>query len=338
MATATFLSVFIFGLFIFAIVYFLELNWLTGLFIALCGSALFILLQYAIGPAIVTATTKIQYVKPGESPWFENTVKELADKSGLPMPKLAIVPNNTPNAFTFGRTAKSATLAVHEGLLRQLNQGEIRSVIAHELGHIKHKDYIIMTVLSALPLIAYMIAQVALRASMFSNMGKRNKNDNSGIILLAIGAASFFVYIITFLIVMRLSRLREHFADAFAAYVTSSPRDLESALAKITYGLSISPKPPEGTRAFYIGDPAKAQQEMRQIMENKNKYDLDKDGVLDEHELQIAMEKEAHDTWTQLNGLLATHPPTFKRILLLKEIEKEMDTGKYADNTMYNHV
>jgi heat shock protein HtpX len=337
MATTTFLSVFIFGIFIFAIVYFLNFDWLTGLFIALGGSALFILLQYAIGPAIVTATTKLQYIKPGESPWLEKTVKELADKSGLPMPKIAIVPNNTPNAFTFGRTTRNATLAVHEGLLRQLNQGEIRSVIAHELGHIKHKDYIIMTVLSALPLIAYMIAQVTLRAGMFSNMG-RNKKDNGGAILLVIGVVSFFVYIITFLIVMRLSRLREHFADAFAAYSTGVPRDLESALAKITYGLSISPKTPEGARAFYIGDPAKARQEVRQIMENKNKYDLDKDGVLDERELQLAMEKEAHDTWTQLNGLFTTHPPTFKRILLLKEIEKEMDTGKYTDNTMYNHV
>jgi heat shock protein HtpX len=339
MATSIFLSVFIFGLFIFAIVYVLNLDMLTGLLVALTGSALFILLQYAIGPAIVSMTTKLQYIKPGESPWLEETVKELAEKSGLPMPKLAIVPNKTPNAFTFGRTTSSATLAVHEGLLQQLNQGEIRSVIAHELGHIKHKDYVIMTVLSALPLIAYMIAQVTLRAGMFSSASRRrNKNDNSGIILIAIGAVSFLVYIITFLIVRRLSRLREHFADAFAAYATNSPHDLESALAKITYGLSSSPKPPEGARAFYIGDPVKARQEMKNIIENKNKYDLDNDGVLDERELQLAMEKEAHDTWTQLNGMFATHPPTFKRILLLKEIEKEMDTGKYTNNEIYTHI
>jgi len=325
MATATFLSVFIFCLLIFGVVFFLEFDWLTGIFIALGGSAIFILLQFAIGPMIVTATTKLKYVKPGESPWLEETVKELADKSGLPMPKLAIVPNNTPNAFTFGRTRSGATLAVHEGLLRQLNQGEIRSVIAHELGHIKHKDYVIMTILSALPLIAYLIAQVTLRAGIISNMGRRNNKGNGGAILLVIGGISFLVYFVTFLIVRRLSRLREHFADAFAAYTTGTPRDLESALAKITYGLSISPKSPEGARAFYIGDPVKARQEIKQIMENKNKFDLDKDGVLDERELQLAMEKEAHDTWTQLNGLFATHPPTFKRILLLKEIESEMD-------------
>ena len=84
-----------------------------------------------------------------------NTVKELADKGGIPMPKLAIVPNKTPNAFTYGRTTSSATLAVHEGLLQKLNENEIKGEVAHELGHIKHKDYIVMTVLSALPLIAY---------------------------------------------------------------------------------------------------------------------------------------------------------------------------------------
>ena len=337
MATSIFLSAFIFSLLVFAIVYFLNLDVFTGLLVAMGGSALFILFQYAIGPAIVAATTHLHYLKPGENPWLESTVKELAEKTGLPMPKLATVPDSTPNAFTFGRTTSSATLAVHEGLLRQLNQNEIRGVIAHELGHIKHKDYIVMTVLSALPLIAYMIAQVTLRAGMYSG-GRRNNKDNSGVALLAIGAISFAIYMITFLIVMRLSRLREHFADAFSAYVTGSPRNLESALAKITYGLSISPKAPEGARAFYIEDPSMAKKEVSQIMSKKSEYDLDHDGVLDERELQLAMEKESKSTWVQMNSLFATHPATFKRILLLREIEQEMDTGKYSSDKMYVHV
>jgi heat shock protein HtpX len=207
------------------------------------------------------------------------------------------------------------------------------------LGHIKHKDYIVMTVLSALPLIAYIVAQGALRAGMFSSMSRgRNRENNAGAALIVIGAISFAVYLITFLSVMRLSRLREHFADAYSAYATGSPRSLESGLAKITYGLSISPKPPEGARAFYIEDPAQAKQEVRQIMDNKQEYDLDRDGVLDERELHLAMEKESKSTWVQLNSLFATHPPTFKRILLLREIENEMDTGKYTTERVYAHV
>ncbi len=337
MATSIFLSAFIFGLFVFAIVFFLQLDVFTGLLVALGGSGLFILFQYAVGPAIVAASTKLQYIKPGESPWLEATVKELADKSGLPMPKLAIVPNNTPNAFTFGRTQSNATLAVHEGLLRQLNEAEIKGVIAHELGHIKHKDYIVMTVLSTLPLIAYIIAPGSLYAGAFGG-GRRNSKDNSGAILIVIGIVAFIVYYVTFLIVMRLSRLREHFADAYSAYVTGSPRELESALAKITYGLSLSPKAPEGARAFYIEVPAMAKEEVLDIMDKKEEYDLDHDGVLDERELELAMEKESKSTWIQINNLFATHPPTFKRILLLKEIEQEMDTGKYSSDKMYTHV
>jgi heat shock protein HtpX len=329
MATSIFLSAFIFALFIFVIVFFLNLDVYTGLLVALGGSALFILFQYAVGPAIVAATSRLHYIQPGENPWLENTVKDLADKSGLPMPRVATVPSETPNAFTFGRTTNDATLAVHEGLLRQLNENEVRGVIAHELGHIKHKDYIVMTVLSSLPLIAYMIAQVTLRAGMFSG-GRRNNKDNSGAALLVIAGISFAVYAITFLIVMRLSRLREHYADAYSAYVTGSPRSLESALAKITYGLSISPKLPEGARAFYIEDPGMAKQEVQQIMDKKDQYDLDHDGVLDQRELEMAMEKESRSAWVQMNSILATHPPTFKRILLLKDIEQEMDTGQYS--------
>jgi len=344
MGTSIFIASFIFGLFLLGIIfllqyYFLGFDLVTGLLLVLSGIALFILFQYLVGPTIVAATARLHYLKPGENPWLESTVRELAEKSGVPMPKVATVPNNSPNAFVFGRSASSATLAVHDGLLRSLNEDEVRGVIAHELGHVKHRDFIVMTVLSALPLIAYLIAQVAFRAGVFSSYSRgRNKEGNAGVALIAVGVVSFVVYIITFLAVMRLSRLREHYADAYSAYLTGSPRSLESGLAKITYGLSISPKAPEGARAFYIGDPAQAKQEISEIMENKNDYDLDRDGVLDERELELAMEKESKSTWNQLNSLFATHPPTFKRILLLREIENEMETGKYTIDRVYAHV
>ncbi len=345
MGTSIFAASFIFGLFLLAVIFVLQyyivgFDLLTGLLLALGGTLLFILFEYAIGPSIVSLTTHLQYLKPGENPWLENTVKEMATKSGIPMPKLAIVPNKTPNAFTFGRTSSSATLAVHEGLLRSLNEDEVRGVIAHELGHIKHKDYIVMTVLSALPLIAYWIAQIALNAAWFGGATSRRGKDqgNAGAVLIAIGALSFVVYILSFLAVMRLSRLREHFADAYSAYLTGNPRSLESALAKITYGLSLAPKATAEARSFYIEDPSQAKQEVAEIMDKKDEYDLDHDGVLDERELELAMEKESKSTWVQMNSLFATHPPTFKRILLLKEIEQEMDTGKYSGDKIYNHV
>jgi heat shock protein HtpX len=334
MGSAIFIVSFIFAAFLSAIMFIVQLN----LIYAIVLTVLFILLQYLIGPAIVAMSTRLQYLKAGENPWLESTVKGLAEKSEIPMPRLATVPDNTPNAFVFGRTAGSATLAVHEGLLRNLNEDEVKGVIGHELGHIKHKDYIVMTVLSALPLLAYIIARGTWQVAWMSG-GSRKKDEGSmRAALFAVGIISYAVYIISLLCVMRLSRLREHYADAYSAYVTGSPRSLESALTKITYGLSLSPKAPSGARAFYIGDPAMAKQEMADIIDKKEEYDLDHNGVLDERELELAMEREAKSTWTRMNTWFSTHPPTFKRLLMLREIENEMQSGKYASDRVYAHV
>jgi heat shock protein HtpX len=334
----------IFAVFLAVIMYVVSLFWVIpplGMYaIAVIGAGFFIFIQYLIGPAIVKAATRLRYLKPGENPWLEQTVKKFADKSGLPMPKLAIVPDETPNAFVFGRTASSATLALHEGLLRQLNKDEVEGVIGHELGHLRHRDYLVMTALSAVPLIAFIIARVSFEAMRFGSVG-RSREKNGGAFWIAILAAAFIsyiVYIITQLCVMGLSRLREHYADAYSAYLTGSPRELESALTKITYGLSLSPKPPSGARTFYIGDPALAKLEVQDILSKKEEYDLDHDGVLDERELELAMEKEAKNTWVKVNTLFATHPPTYKRILLLREIDKEMDTGKFTSDRIYTHI
>ena len=334
MGSSIFIVGFIFAAFLAAIMFIIQLNLIYSIIL----TVLFILFQYLIGPAIVRMSTRLKYLNAGENPWLESTVNELADKSGIPTPRLATVPDNTPNAFVFGRTASDATLAVHEGLLKNLNEDEVKSVIGHELGHIKHKDYIIMTIISALPLIAYIIARSTWTAARFSGSSRKKEESEMRTALFAIGIISYIIYIISLLCVMRLSRLREHYADAYSAYITRSPRNLESALAKITYGLSLSPKPPSGARAFYIEDPAMAKQEIQPIMEKKEEYDLNRDGVLDERELELAMEKEAKSAWVRMNALFATHPPTFKRILLLREIEEEMESGRYTSDRVYAHV
>lgn len=344
MGAGIFITLFIFAAFLALVLFIIQvfvapLSLSLDLVVIVALPLLFVLFQYAIGPSIVKFSTHLRYLKPGENPWLESTVKELADKSKIPMPRLAIVPNNTPNAFVFGRTAHSATLAVHQGLLQSLNEDEVRGVIGHELGHIRHKDYAIMTLLSALPLLAFLVARGTMSAAWLGGGSSSKKNQGSiGAALIIIAVLSFVVYFISQLSVMRLSRLREHYSDAYSAYVTGSPRSLESALTKITYGLSLSPKPPEGVRAFYISDPVQAKKEIHDIMDKKNEYDLDHDGVLNEKELELAMEKEAKSSWKTMNTWFSTHPPTFKRIMLLREIEQEMQTGKYTNDRVYAHV
>jgi len=335
MSVAVLLVAVIFSAFLVAIMYIFRLPLIFALF----GTLIFMLIEYLIGPAIVRLSTRLRYLRSGEHPWLESTVKDLAQKSEIPMPKLAVVPDPTPNAFVFGRTTRDATLAVHEGLLKHLNGGEIRGVIGHELGHIRHKDFLVMTVLSALPLLAYLIARLSFRAALVTDGGKKKGGEIPlRLLLIAAAAVSYVVYIITLLCVMRLSRLREHYADAYSAYVTGEPRQLESALTKITYGLSLSPNPPHGARTLYIGDPALAKQECQGILQRREEYDLDRDGVLDEKELELAMEREAKSKWTTVNTWFATHPPTYRRVLLLREIGREMKSGRYASDRIYAHI
>jgi heat shock protein HtpX len=206
-------------------------------------AGIFILIQFAISPWIVRISTGLVYLKPGENVWLETTVQNLATQARVPMPKLARVPSPVPNAFVFGNSTSNMTLAVHDGLLQKLNEDEVTGVLAHEVGHIKHRDSIIMTVLSALPLIAYIIARTSLNLRVYgaSTSRRGGKNGNGASLIFVAGIIALIVYFVAQLLVLSLSRKREHFADAFSAYITQQPRSLQSALTKITYGLSLAP-------------------------------------------------------------------------------------------------
>jgi heat shock protein HtpX len=269
---------------------------------------------------------------------LEGAVAKLANAAGVKQPRIAIVPDQTPNAFVFGNSTKNMTLAVNEGLLKTLNESEIEGVIGHELGHIRHKDSIVMTFLSAIPLIAFVIVRMAFYTSMVGGSRSRNRGNNAGILIIVAGVIALIVYFVSQLLVLRLSRLREHFADAFSAYLTGAPKNLESALTRITYGLSLSPQEAHGARALYISDPSLAKQEVQDIMRQKSNYDLDHDGVLDEHELELAMEHEAQSKWSSVNEMFATHPPTYKRLLLLKQIDQEISSRGPQSGNIYGRI
>ena len=335
----TIILVFIIFLGLIFVVSFFFLDPFQGLVLAIVGSVFIILFQYAVGPVIVRATSRLHYLAPGENRWLESKVAQLASQSNIPMPRIAISPDPTPNAFVFGRTSKGATLAVHQGLLQRLNEDGIEGVIGHELGHVKHRDFIVVTMISAIPLVAYLIARAVLWGGYASGYSRRGsgKNNNAGVLII-IAVVAYLVYILTTLLALRLTRLRESYADAYSAFLTQRPRELESALTKIAYGLSIAPGEPHGARAFFIEDPAQAKQDVARIIDQKSKYDLDHDGVLSERELELAMETDAKSNWRKAAELFMTHPPTYKRILMLREIEQDMNTGNFQQSNIYKHV
>jgi len=306
-------------------------------------TGVFILFQWLIGPSMVEHSMNLYYLRHGENPWLESVVRGIAEKSGLPTPRIAVTPDDEPNAFVFGRTAKSASLVVTRGLLEKLNQSEVEAVIGHEMGHLKHKDYLVMTCLAAIPLFCFLIATVAFHSLKFAHRPVRRRREGGAgaivLLIIAVAVVAMVAYIVGLLIVRTLSRMREFYSDAYSAYVTRNPRGLKSALTKIAYGLSLSPKETHGARAFFIEDPARAKSEIQNILKHGSEYDLDQDGVLDEKELELAMEAEAKKSrWNRLNNLFSTHPPTYQRILLLSQIEREMATGRYNEKNIYKHI
>mgnify|MGYP006285887883 FL=1 len=321
----------VFGVFIAIVGFILDLPLIVMAFIFL----LVVLFQIMISSSVVKWTTGTRLLEEGDNPYLEEKVRNLAERAGIPMPKLGMVDDLTPNAFVFGLTQGGSTLSVHKGLLNQLNDDEITAVLGHEIGHIKNRDCMYMTILSTMPLIAYYGMHL-----IFFGGGSRRDSGAAPIVIIAIVSA--IIYFITSLLNKRISRIREFYADAYSAHITKDPRSLSSALTKITYGLSLAPpeqKAKNAARSFYIGDVQNAHSEMDIIMRNKNRYDLDGDGVIDENELEQAMQDEANrSTWDRFGGLLSTHPPTFKRILALKEMEKEFKTGQVSDEKIYKKV
>lgn len=301
--------------------------------------AIVIVIQILVSSTIVKLTTRTRILNPGENPFLEEKVRKLAKQAGIPMPKLGIVHDATPNAFVFGLTQAGSTLSVHRGLLEQLNDREIDAVLAHEIGHIKHNDCRYMTILSTIPLIAYF----GMNMLLFMRFGGGGRDAGKIMaIMILIGVLSAVIYFITSLLIKRVSRIREFYADAYSAHITKDPQSLASALTKITYGLSLSPpeeKSKSAARSFYIGDVQNAHKEIENIVKNKSKYDLDGDGVIDEHELELAMQDEsARGAWDRFGGLFSTHPPTYKRILALKDIEKDYSTGQINEENVYEKV
>ena len=164
-------------------------------------------------------------VSPQEAPGLHAMIEKLCIQADLPKPRIAVADTDVPNAFAIGRSQKSATVCATTGIMRTLSPSELEGVMAHELSHVKHRDVLIMTIASFFASLAAIITQFG-----FFFGGDSDDNPSFLIVLLV----SFAVYIISFFLMMALSRYREFAADRGAAIITGRPSALSAALVKIS--------------------------------------------------------------------------------------------------------
>jgi heat shock protein HtpX len=188
--------------------------------------------SYWFSDKIVLKLYRARPVSEAEAPQLHRAVRQLTQNAGLPMPKICVMPSESPNAFATGRNPDHAVVAVTEGILKLLNEDELKGVLAHELAHVKHRDILIGSVAATLAGAIMMIASMARWAALFGGFGGRDDNDGGGVIGLI--AVSILAPLAAMLIQMAISRSREYAADAAGATFAGSPRGLATALQKIS--------------------------------------------------------------------------------------------------------
>jgi heat shock protein HtpX len=203
----------------------------NGLVMAFVIAAVMNLGSYWFSDKIVLRMYRAQQVGP-EHPLYR-IVERLTVRASLPMPKVYIIPDPSPNAFATGRNPSHAAVAATEGILKVLSEHELEGVIAHELAHVKHRDILISSVAATIAAAIMMTARMAQFAAMFGGYGGRGDDRERGSNPIALLAMVILAPLAAALIQMAISRSREFAADAGGAAIAGSPYGLADALRKI---------------------------------------------------------------------------------------------------------
>jgi heat shock protein HtpX len=236
------------------VVFFLVLLQFTnlgiGFLILIIGGLAF--LQYFTSDKIALRASRAKIVDREEAPELHDMVERLCAMADLPKPRLAVIPTDVPNAFATGRNPKNSVVAVTEGLWNRLSKPEIEGVLAHELSHIGNRDVAIMTISSFFAMVAALLMRMGLYGGMFG--GDRDRGGPP--VWLIMFVVSMVTYVISYVLILMISRYREYAADRGAAMITGAPENLMSALQRIASNMVHIPqrdlREVQGMNAFFI--------------------------------------------------------------------------------------
>ncbi len=243
--------------------------------------------SYFYSDKVVLATSGAKQIQKNDSPELFRLVENLSLGDGIPMPKVYVINDASPNAFATGRDPKRASIAVTTGILEKLNKVELEGVIAHELSHVKNFDTRLMAITAVLVGFIALLADIFLRNLFWGGMSRDSDEDSRGqAVFLIIGIVlAIIAPLIASLIQLAVSRKREFLADASGALLTRYPDGLASALEKISKDQRPLHTASNATAHLFIVNPFKGK-----------------------------------GLQSSLTGLFSTHPPTEERVKILREM------------------
>ncbi len=262
---------------------------------AITAAVIITLLQYIIAPLIIPMLYDIEFVDINISSGTWQLIMDTCKKAGVKMPRIGVIKDGNPNAFVYGYYKNFAWLVLTQGLIEKLTEEELEAVIAHELGHIKHNDFVIMMLVSLIPMVMYQI---------YTWTRGNNKSNPA----YWVGVGAYAAYILGELFSLSFSRIREYYADSFSKKLLENGEPLKNALIKIAYGYT-SMEDKTGRKVATIGIANHIQNEGFVLTHYKSIGD----GDLEEKLISWDMKT----VWGRWYELSSTHPLTAKRILAL---------------------
>jgi len=210
-----------------------------GMVIAFFVALVMNFFSYWFSDKMVLAMYRAQPLDEASAPMVYRIVRGLATRAGMPLPRIYLIPTDTPNAFATGRNPEHAVVAVTEGILRILDEEELEGVLAHELSHVKNRDVLISTIAATLAGAITYLAHMAQWAAMFG--GRSSNDDEGGVNPIAAILMAILAPIAAMLVQMAVSRSREYQADATGARIAGKPWGLAKALEKLQMAQQVAP-------------------------------------------------------------------------------------------------
>ena len=291
--------------------------------------AVVLVIQFLLSPFLTDLTqrwfykTRFDVVYP---PYLREFIDQVCREQNMKFPKLGLIDDGAPNAFTYGHTKNNARIVLTRGIFELLTEEEVKAVVAHELGHAVHYDMLLMTMVELVPMVLYALYRGLISSIGSTAASSSDKDDASAaLVQAALAAIAYVLYVLAQYIVLWFSRTREYLADSFSVEATKDPEALSRALIQIGFGLSTHTETAElkdkkskrpalsagSTNTLGIFDTKASKSLVISCFEN---------GEINKGHIKNAMKWELWNTWAKWYELNSTHPLISKRLQAIDKL------------------